>query len=338
MGNRKFFVMLLLFILVLMGCSDSNSIAKVHSKEKSKLNYPTKPVKFIVPYAAGGSTDVIARGMAEYAPKYLGEPLIIENTPGAAGVVGTTEGVHANNDGYTMTMAAAGVFSAVPHSTNLTFTLDDVETLISFHNVANVLIAKADSPYQTVNDLVEATDSGEKIFYGNSGAGNLGHLALETFFDELKGEHSYIPYEGSAPAIAAVLGEHIDVAVVHPPEVKSHLEEGSVKILGIFGPERLTKYPEIPTIGEALKESDIDYAYASHDFAVWMFGVVPEGTPPEVVEYLTKALRETLQDENFIDFTEKTNFDIKIMDREEINNRVKQDYEVYKEIISIMNE
>lgn len=334
---RRLCLVFLVSIVALVGCSKSTTQTNDGAKSEPGLDYPTKPISFIVPYAAGGSTDVVARGIAEYAKDYLGESLVVENVVGAGGTVGVTQGISSKADGYTMTMSPAAAFTALPHSRDLTFNLDDVEALISFHNAANVLITKADSPYKTVEDLVKAAQSGKTLKYGNSGAGNFGHLALETFFKELEGKHSYIPYDGSSPAIAALLGGHIDTASVHPSEVKAHVEDGKIKILGIFGPERLAEYPDVPTIGEAFKGVGIEYPYASHDFAVWMFGSVPKDTPKEITEFLTDALRKTLNDQEFIDFTKKTDIQIEILEGDEIKNRLKQEYEVYGEIIKALD-
>lgn len=329
---KKIGFLLLILILLLMACSnDSNNNA---NGGNSDLDYPTKPIQFIIPFAAGGSTDVIARAIAEYAPEYIGESLAVENVTGAGGTVGITDGINAKNDGYTVTMGTAAGFTALPHTRELTYDIEDMEPLISFHNSANVLIVNGDSPYDSVQDIIDAANNGEEFNYGNSGAGNFGHLAIETFFAELDGEHSYIPYEGSAPAIAALLGGHIEAATVHPPEVKSYVQAGDIKILGVFGPERLEGYEDVPTIGEAFAEAGVDYPYGEHDFAVWMFAMVPAGTPSEINNYLTEQFENTLNDEEFVDFAEEADFTIDILKGEEIIERLEAEREVYEEIIS----
>jgi len=240
----------------------------------SNVKYPIKPIKFICPWAAGGSSDTTLRAFASIAKDYFGQPLVVVNRAGAGGTIATTEVKGAKPDGYTIMLDAVGVFTTQPKTREVSYSLDDFQTVIGLSYEPIVLAVHSNSGYKSLDDLKSAK---KNIKYGSSGTGSLPHLAQAAFFKKAGIEATNIPYKGGAPAITALLGRHVDTVAAHPGELLPYVRSGDLLMLGVFSPERYNLIPDVPTF----KEQGYDL-----DFSVWKFILTPKGVDPEIVKIL----------------------------------------------------
>ncbi|NYT76602.1 tripartite tricarboxylate transporter substrate binding protein [Alcaligenaceae bacterium] len=254
-------------------------------------SYPTKAVRLIVPYSAGGVTDQIGRALANQMGKHLGQTVVVENKTGANGTMGAIEMLNARPDGYTITMVPIGIFR-MPHLTGASY--DPAKDLTYISQVAGYdyfVAVQADAPWQSAKDLVDyARVHPDSISYGTPGAYSSQHIAMVQLGEEAGVSWTHIPYKGDADALAAMLGGHIQV-LVGASTVLPYVQDGKVRVLAALGAERSTSLPDRPT----LKEEGYGVVHASP------FGIAgPKNMPEDVVATLDGAIGETMKDPDFL--------------------------------------
>ncbi|WP_299689093.1 tripartite tricarboxylate transporter substrate binding protein [uncultured Vibrio sp.] len=284
-------------------------------------DYPSKNIRLVVPFGAGGGTDAVGRTLANSAKDVLGQNISIMNRTGGAGAVGMSFGAQQRADGYTLTVVTREIAS-LPQMGLMRHSADDFK-LIRLINLdpAVVLVAK-DSPYNTINDLVkEAKTNPGKVKFASTAAPNFYLMALEKDQDI---KMNAIPYNGSSEAIPAVLGNHTDVTMVTPGEAIAQLRSGQLKALGVMSNERVAYIPDVPT----LKEQGIDVTTGT-----WRGIGAPANTPDEVIEVLGNAFDEAMASAEFKEFMEKGAMTIHPMNAEEFTEFVKQDSQALGQLI-----
>ena len=250
-------------------------------------NFPNRPVTLIAPWPPGGSSDAILRAFAESASKHLGQPVIVQNKPGAGGILGAAEMVNAKPDGYTVTQLPLGVFR-LPHMQKTTFDpLKDISYVVCLTGYTFGLAVPADSPFKTVADIVSfAKANPGTLSYGHTGTGTTPHLAVEEFANKAGIQLLDIPYKGSVEVLTSILGKQI-MMMSGTPEYTPHVESGRLRLIATLGANRTKVFPKVPTV----KESGFDTVNESP------FGIgAPAGTPPEIVKILHDAFKKTLDD------------------------------------------
>jgi tripartite-type tricarboxylate transporter receptor subunit TctC len=255
----------------------------------AQSGYPNRPVTLVVPYPAGGTADLLCRFAADKASSNLGAQVVVENRPGGAGGrVGTEAVLRAPPDGYTLLCAAQLTFSV----THLLFSkasfdpraLEPVSVLATY---PLILIARADFPFNSLQDLIAyARANPGKINYGHQGKGQTGHLLGELLMLKGKFRMTEIPYRGSAPAINDLLAGNIDLVPDYLLANKPNIDAGKLKLLATGSRERLKDYPRVATIAETLPG-----VYAD----TWMAVAAPPGTPKEIAEKVSQAIRQGFQ-------------------------------------------
>ncbi len=259
-------------------------------------SYPNRLVRIIVPYSAGGLTDVVARLVAEELQAALKQPFIVENQPGAAGQIGHKEVIKSGNDGYTLLSSASGPLSTMPH-TRVDLGYDPIRAFapIKLIGISElVLVVNPKVKANTVAELVkEAKGLGGKMTYGSWGEGSPSHLVAEMFRDASGAPILHVPYKGSAPAINDLLGGHIDMLFEAVSSVLPHIRAGKLKPIALTTAERSKVLPELPTMIEA--------GYPTVIIFTWYGLLAPAGTPPEIVNTLSKVLDESLAKKSFQD-------------------------------------
>jgi tripartite-type tricarboxylate transporter receptor subunit TctC len=250
-------------------------------------NYPSRPIRLIVPYPAGGSTDIMAR--AEPMAKILGQPLIIDNRGGAAGTTGANEAARADADGYTLLFANNGPISIAP----LLQKGVDFDPLKSFAPVS--LVSKAPLVLVTneklpVNDLAGliayAKAQSKPMLYATAGPGSLGHLSTERFLNQASLQMVHVPYRGQAPTTLAIFTGEVDILLTTTSDtLNEHIRSGKVKLLGVSSPGASPVAPGTAPIGNALKGYSVE---------TWFGILAPAGTPPEIISKLNAAINTTL--------------------------------------------
>ncbi|MCD0503303.1 Bug family tripartite tricarboxylate transporter substrate binding protein, partial [Bordetella petrii] len=255
-------------------------------------DFPDRAVRIVVPFAAGGAVDSVARIIGEPLSARLGQPVIVENKPGNHANIGTHEVVRAQADGYTMLLGANGLATNPWLDKNLPFNpLQDLKPVARVGYAPLVLVVDADSPYQTLKQLLQAAhDKQGKMNYGSSGVGGSGHLAVEMLKRSAGIQAMHIGYKGGVPALTDLIGGRLDFMMVNPLEAAPRVAAGNIRALAVASRQRISTLPDVPTFDEA--------GVPGFEATVWWGFLVPAGTPDAAVATLGKNLRAVLDDKN----------------------------------------
>jgi tripartite-type tricarboxylate transporter receptor subunit TctC len=249
--------------------------------------FPARPIRYICPWPAGGSTDAVMRALAESAGKILGQQVIVDNKPGASGLLGANELVNAKPDGYTLSQLPHGVFR-VPHMQKVQFDpLRDFTWIACLTGYTFGLVVPADSPIKSIKDLIDyAKANPEKFSYGSTGIGTSPHLAVEEFAQRAGIKLTHVPFKGNADNMQAILGGHV-MAASDATGWAPHVASGKLRLLATYGSKRTKRWPQVPTLDELGFQTVSDSP----------FGVCgPKGMDPAVTRTLHDAFRKTLDD------------------------------------------
>ena len=218
--------------------------------------YPTRPIKLVVPFPPGGSTDIVARLLGGKLTESLGQPVVIENRPGAGAALGTEAVAKAAPDGYTLLITALpSIVTAPLTNPNVRYDpLRDLTHIAMIGSFPNALVVRSDSPLQTVADLVGyAKANPGKLFYGSAGPGSAGHLTGELLRERAGIDIAHIPYKGAAPAFADLLAGQIGADFDGVLNALHQAQAGRIRVLAVSSAQRLPKHPDVPTIEETVK-------------------------------------------------------------------------------------
>ena len=287
-------------------------------------DYPTKAVELVVPASAGGGTDALARGFAELAKKHLPQPLIVNDKPGASGVVGMSDVLNSKPDGYKVSVVIAELV-ILPHLNLAKFTYADFRPIARLNADPSAITVKADAPWNTIEEFLAAAKAkpGE-MKVGNSGNGSIWHLAAAGLEDKTGVKFNHVPYQGAAPGVVALLGGHIDAVAVSPGEVATHVQAGKLKMLAVMADQRLKAFDKVPT----LKERKIDLSIGT-----WRGLAVPKATPTAVVDVLRTATRKTAEEPAMREVLEKLNLGFSYLDAAEFGQAMARDHAYFKQLV-----
>jgi tripartite-type tricarboxylate transporter receptor subunit TctC len=252
--------------------------------------YPTKPVTVIVPFAAGGPTDVVARLLGEHMSRTLGQQFVVENVGGAGGTTGMTRVATAEPDGYTLGVGNMGTQSAAPALyANLKY---DPATSFEQVGIANftpqAIVAKKGNPAKDLKEFIAyLKDNHTKLSYGHAGVGSISHVSGTLFNSQFGLKPALVAYRGTAPALNDLVGGQIDYMVDQSLNVIPQIKGGTIKVYAIAARERLESLPDVPTTQEA----GVDFI-----FSAWNAMVAPKGTPKGIIDKLSAALDKALDD------------------------------------------
>ncbi len=251
-------------------------------------DYPSKPIRIVVPLPPGGSNDVLARILAQKMSETFGQPVIVENRPGAAGNIATEFMAKAEGDGYTIAIAPNQTVSVNPVLyPKLPFdVLKDLQGVSMLGRVPMVLVVSPKMTASSVTELIaQAKANPDKFSYASAGSGSPQHMAAEVFKSMTGTKFTHIPYKGSAPALVDVLGGSVDVMFCPINSALPHIRSGKIKALGTTGTKRLDLLPSVPTIAETVPNYESD---------IWIGMVAPAKTPPAIINKLNAELRRSL--------------------------------------------
>lgn len=302
----KTYYSILLTTVILYFALLLNTGCKPTEPGSSALNYPSKTITVICPWAAGGGTDRLSRFMADQLQRELGKPCVVVNRTGGSGAVGHSAGALAKPDGHTITMITSELNTM--HWMGITdLTWEIYEPLLQMNADAAAILVKADSPWKTVQDFVQAVqDNPGKLTMSGTATGGAWDLARAGFqvaaglaVDAVR----WIPTKGSAPSIVELLGGHIDVVCCSVPEAISQIEAGQLRALCVMSADRLSDYPDIPTV----KESGIDWVGVG-----WRGLAMPKNTPEPILDKVIEACGRIVASEDFASFMRKNGFGVEI--------------------------
>ena len=252
--------------------------------------YPNKPIKIVVPYAAGGAVDIVARSIGQPLSETLKQPVIIDNRPGASANIGMEAVAKAAPDGYTLLMASNGIATNMALFPNLAFDgRRDFAPIARIGYAPLVIVVPTASPAKSLKDLLAmAKAEPGKLTYATAGNGSSGHLAGELLKSTAKIDVLHVPYKGGAPAITDLLGERISFMPINAVEVMSHIRAGRLRALAVASDKRFPLLPDVPTVAEA--------GLAGYEATVWWGLVAPAKTPVEAVQKLNMETNKALTD------------------------------------------
>ncbi len=260
--------------------------------------YPTRAIELVVPTAAGGGTDAVARAFAEAARPHLGQALGVVNKPGGGTAIGTADVAKARPNGYKLGMVVVEM-AILPSLGLAPFKTSDLTPIARVNADPAAVTVRADSPWKTLEEFnAHVAQNPGKVRVGNAGTGSIWHLAAIAYEQKIDSKFSHIPYDGAAPAVTALLGGHIEAVTVSPAEVASHVSSGALRTLAVMADERAKGFEEVPT----LKEQDIDLSIGT-----WRALVGPKGLPDDVVNTLREASRKASEDPEFIAVLDRLN-------------------------------
>jgi len=255
--------------------------------------YPTKPIRVVVPYAAGGITDILARALGQKLGEALGQSIVVDNRPGANSQLGAEIVARAAPDGYTLIVSADTTFVMGPHLTPKV----GYDPLVDFVPVSGLgispqaLVVHPSVPAKTVSELIAlARAKPGELNYGTFGIGSSGHLNIELLQSLTGTRFTAVHYKGAAPALTDLLGGHIQMMIVSIGLVTQGWQAGQLKVLGFGSEQRIAQYPDVPTIAETLP---------GYEAASWYGLVAPAGTPREIVEKLSAETQKIFADAAF---------------------------------------
>lgn len=252
--------------------------------------FPNKPVRIIVPYAAGGSTDILSRQMSQKLGARLGQSIIVENRPGANGIIGTEAVAKSAADGYTLLMVTNGQTISMGMYPKLPWDIEkDFAPVANVASMPNVIVVHPSQPFRTLKDLLDHVRSKPgSLSYAHAGVGSPQHIAGELFKLMAKVDIVQIPYKGGGPAIADTVAGQVPVGVGGLPVVRQHIASGKLRALGLTSSARTPLIPDIPTATE--------FGVPAFDAIFWIGLLAPRGTPEAAVARLNADANAVLKD------------------------------------------
>jgi tripartite-type tricarboxylate transporter receptor subunit TctC len=278
---------------VLVICLALLSSEAIFQAARGAEKYPTKPIEILSPFTPGGSSDYMARLIAEVGQKYLGQPMVVVNKPGAGGSLAVGEVLSSSPDGYKMVMISNFFLSTTVKTQKVPFDPNNVTPLACFFEYKNAFIVKGDSPWKSLKDMVEyGRKNPKKLKIGHNGRGTTQHLPLVLIFGKSGAEISDIPYKGGPEKLAAVLGGHIDGASEAYTAIQDHVKAGRVRVLVFYSDRRYSVPSDVPCTLE------LGFAEASKLMTdVGMF--VHKDTPEGIKKTLIDACKKIYDDPRF---------------------------------------
>ncbi|MEA2862907.1 MAG: hypothetical protein QOC84_863, partial [Bradyrhizobium sp.] len=268
--------------LIAMGISAFASMDRA-----AALDYPTRPVRWVVGYPAGGATDILARLIGQRLSEKLGQQFVVENKPGAGNNIGTEAVVNAEPDGYTVLLVNPANYINASLYTNLKFNfIRDIAPVASFTRVPNVMTVAPSVPAKTVAEFIAYVKANPgKVNMASSGNGTSVHLSGEMFMAMSDTKMQHVPYRGAAPAITDMLGGQVHVIFDNMPSIIQHIRAGSLRALAVTTAARSPQLPDVPTVADTVPGYE----------ASALFGMgAPKKTPPEIIERLNKEINAVL--------------------------------------------
>ena len=252
--------------------------------------YPTRNISMVVPYAAGGPTDTVARVTAQAMGKPLGQTVIVENRPSAGGILGPEQVKNAKPDGYTILIHHIGMATTPTLYRQLRYNpLTDFEYIGLVNEVPMTIVAKPQMPAKNLTEFLAYLKANkDKVNYANAGIGAASHLCGMLFMSAIQTDFQTIPYKGTGPAMNDLIGGQVDFMCDQTTSTTSHIKASKVKAYGLTAPKRVASLPDLPTLQEqGLKGADV---------AIWHALYAPKGTPKPVLDKLVSSMQQALKD------------------------------------------
>jgi len=309
------------------------SITSLVAAPQAFAAYPEQAIRVIVPFAPGGSTDIVARIVTQRMSSVLGQPMVVENKAGAGGAVGAQEAARAKPDGYTLSIATVSTMAVNPacRPNDLPYDpLNDFVPVTNFVNVPNVIEVNPKFPAQNFKEFVQVLrDNPGKYSHGSSGTCSILHLFGEAFKLSTDTDAVHVPYRGAGPAVADAVGGQIDIMFDNLPSSMTQIQAGNLRAMAIAWPERLTALPSVPTLAEE--------GYPELNQPAWYGLLAPKGTPEEILTTLRYAALVALKDPAVIEALEKQGATPSGNTSAEFAQEIKEQYDWARDVVAKRN-
>ena len=290
--------------------------------------FPNKPVTLVVPVAPGGILDTVARMLAVDMGKHLGQPVVVDNKPGASGNIGAGHVAKSPADGYTL-LVGYSMFHVGNPTMFRDLAWDPVRDFASVAMVAvapHVVAVHPSVPAQTLKDLVDlARKQPGKLNYGTPGSGSVPHVGMELFKQQTGIDIVHVPYKGSGPMMTDVIGGSVQSTIATPPSILGHVQSGKVRALAVAAKTRHPLMPDVPTTAEA--------GFPKFELEAWVALFAPAGTPKDVIARLTAATQEALKSPAVVERARTTGMATRFMPPAELDATVKADLQYWSKVI-----
>lgn len=311
-----------------LACAAALGLASALTPVYAQDAYPDKPIKFIVAFPPGGSTDLVTRIVAQRMAELLKQPVVVENKPGAGGNVASQFVARAANDGYTIylgTLATHGINPVLQK--NLPFDhLKDFTMISQLGYYTNLVLVNPDTQAQTLSDWIKYAKAAKNpLMYGSPGNGTSPHLTGELFKLLTGVPLTHVPYKGSSPALADLLGGHIDVTFDNLPSALPLVQSGKLRALAITGRERIPQLPDVPTAVESgIKDMVVD---------AWVGVMAPANLPPAITATLHKAILASVSDPEILKKLTERGITVRTSTPEEFRAYVKAENDKWEQVV-----
>ncbi len=282
--------------------------------------YPAKPIELMVPYTAGGSFDLLARVVADLAPKYLGQPMAVVNKPGAAGALAAADVISSSPDGYKIALLTTVFFSTATKTQKIPFNPGDLIPVANLSEQKTALVVKGDAPWKTLGDLVAFAKS-NRVRWSHPGRGTISHTNGLLLFRKAGVGTTDIPYKGGPELIASVLGGHVETSVITLGSMKDQVKAGLLRPLVFFSEQRYSDYPDVPSVADA--------GFADAGKVKPLLGFyVHKNTPESVRKILLDACRKIHDDPVFKKKVNELGDEPRFMTSESMRETIKREEEI----------
>lgn len=265
------------------------AFSPAHANDEA--SWPQQPIKIVVPFSAGGAVDVSARLLGKHMAETLGQPIIVENRPGAGSNIGANYVATSKPDGYTLLLGTSAALAVNP-SLYKDMPFDpskDFKPVALTTTLPNIVVVHKDHSVGTIQELTEyLKERGNTAFYSSAGSGTPTHLGVELYKQSIGSQAVHVPYKGGAPALADLAANRVDFMFAVAPESFPLIQSGQIKALAVTLKERLPSLPDVPTVAES--------GVPDFELVTWYAAVVPAGTPDAIIEKLNAAFNDALQD------------------------------------------
>jgi tripartite-type tricarboxylate transporter receptor subunit TctC len=299
------------------------------SLAQAQSSYPNKPIKMVIPLAAGSAVDNAARILTQKMSVGLGQSIVVENIAGSAGLIGAGKVAKSAPDGYTIGGYNDSILTMIPHLYKKVEwnALTDFDPLSLVGTIEWGMVVKADSPFKTVADVIAAAKAAPgKLNYSSGGNGSPQHIAMALFANKAGITMQHVPYKGATPGAVAVAAGEVEVGLQGLGTVTALLQAGKVRLLAVSTQKRLAQYPNVPTINESgLK----DFYFNS-----WFAMVLPTGTPKDIVDRLYSEMQKALADKETHDKLVAYGVTVRGSTPAELGAATKEQYALYKRVMA----
>jgi tripartite-type tricarboxylate transporter receptor subunit TctC len=286
--------------------------------------YPEKPIKILIPWAAGGTTDIGVRKLGSIVEKPLGQPIIVENRTGGSGTIALSACAHAKPDGYTLVAPTSSPVFITPHLRKVPYNpIEDLVAVMNYSGPHHGVSVPVGSEWQKFEDLIKfGKEKPNQATFATAGTFAGAHISF-LYLEKLTGaKFSHVPFKGGGPATAAVLGRHVSFAVI--PNYADHVRAGKLRVLAVLDGTRDPDFPDVPTL------RDLGYDW---EFASIVGFMAPAGTPEPILSKLEKVFTQAADSAEFRDFMKKANLPVRLMSRKEFGAVLKTNYVGYRKAI-----